>query len=46
MTATLFILIDLTTPSNPRPVGEFASRREAHREALCLNLRGYQVKPA
>lgn len=44
MTATLFILIDLSTPTQPRQVGEYATRREAHREALRLNLRGYQVR--
>lgn len=45
MTATKFILVDLSTPTRPRHLGEYATRREAHREALRLNLRGYQVRP-
>lgn len=45
-TTTTYLLLDMTKPTQPRQVGEYATRREAHREALRLNLRGYQVKAA
>lgn len=41
---TTYLLLDMTEPNQPRRVGVFSTRREAHREALRLNLRGYQVK--
>ncbi|MBN9520833.1 hypothetical protein J0H58_20320 [bacterium] len=46
MSAPTFLLIDLSAPGQDQCRGQFASRREAHRAALALNLRAYQVKAA
>jgi hypothetical protein len=41
----MYELLDLTDPSCPTSRGVFASRRLAHRAALRMNLRAYQVCP-
>lgn len=40
----MFELLDLTDPARPTRRGVFTSRRLAHRTALRMNLRAYQVR--